>query len=82
MEFLFDNNCSNSIAYFNLSNKMEGEAGVCGGIVGGRVRFVWYAFFTIKNACLLFYLILLLSFDKPFYLSIFLFQYNSINLSI
>ena len=30
-----------------------GEAGVCGGIDGGKVRFVWYAFFTIKNAHLL-----------------------------
>ena len=25
------------------------EAGVCGEIVGGRVHFVWYAFFIIKK---------------------------------
>ena len=25
------------------------RGGVCGGIVGGRVRFVRYAFFTIKK---------------------------------
>ena len=26
-----------------------GEAGVCGGIVGGWEHFVWYTFFTIKK---------------------------------
>ena len=30
-----------------------GEEGVCGGIVGGRVRFVRYAFSQSKNARLL-----------------------------
>ena len=34
-----------------------GEAGVCGKIVGGRVHYVRYAFFTIKNARLLNYLL-------------------------
>ena len=29
--------------------KKGGEAGVCGGIVGGRESFVRYAFFTIKK---------------------------------
>ena len=29
------------------------EASVCGGIVGGRVHFVWYEFSQSKNACLL-----------------------------
>ena len=30
-----------------------GEAGLCGGIVGGRVSFVRYAFSQSNNACLL-----------------------------
>ena len=47
---------------YNLKGEV-GDGGVCGGIVGGRVCFVWYAFFTIKkcmSTLLLFYWVTLL----------------------
>ena len=34
----------------SIISAVSGSADVCGGIVAGRVRFVRYAFFTIKNA--------------------------------